>query len=225
MVRTIVISAHGLQIDYEYVIIPNKFRLRPFSKYGTATKQNNILDSYFLNSQENREKYFNRQFKQVFNEEIEEKLIRDIGQDKYDRAKMAEQIFDINTERTQREIDINREKIEEYRERINLILTNRKYQSNINGTRTVQEVIDENHYVITAGANANASVDGGGAPRITTHAPTTNWDEQSFSSYRGYPAAVTFHENRLWFGGTIGQPDGIWASRSNEYFNFNTVVL
>tara|TARA_B100000029_G_C17609036_1_gene968626 strand:- start:1287 stop:3557 length:2271 start_codon:yes stop_codon:yes gene_type:complete len=94
--------------------------------------------------------------------------------------------------------------------------------SNINGTRTVQEVIDENHYVITAGANANASVDGGGAPRITTHAPTTNWDEQSFSSYRGYPAAVTFHENRLWFGGTIGQPDGIWASRSNEYFNFNT---
>ena len=93
---------------------------------------------------------------------------------------------------------------------------------NLNGSRTIQEVIDENHYIITAGQNANASVDGGGAPRITTHAPTTNWDEQSYSAYRGYPAAVAFHENRLWFGGSIGQPDGIWASRSDSYFNFDS---
>jgi hypothetical protein len=91
----------------------------------------------------------------------------------------------------------------------------------INGSRNVQEVIDANHYFITAGTNANASIDGGGAPRITTHAPTINWKEQSYSSYRGFPAAVTFHENRLWFGGTVGQPDGIWASRSSEYFNFD----
>jgi hypothetical protein len=38
---------------------------------------------------------------------------------------------------------------------------------------------------------------------------------------RGYPAAVTFHENRLWFGGTIAQPDGIWASKTASYFNFD----
>tara|TARA_B100000902_G_scaffold396288_1_gene456906 strand:- start:2009 stop:4285 length:2277 start_codon:yes stop_codon:yes gene_type:complete len=93
--------------------------------------------------------------------------------------------------------------------------------ANINGTRTVQEVVDANHYFITAGQNANASVDGGGAPRITTHAPTTEWSEGSWSVYRGYPAAVTFHENRLWFGGTLGQPDGIWASVTNAYFNFD----
>ena len=93
--------------------------------------------------------------------------------------------------------------------------------ANINGTRTIQEVTDANHYYITAGQNANASVDGGGAPRIELHAPTTQWKEQSYSGYRGFPAAVTFHENRLWFGGTIGQPDGIWASRSSEYFNFD----
>ena len=30
------------------------------------------------------------------------------------------------------------------------------------------------------------------------------------------------HENRLWFGGTLGQPDGLWSSQSGEYFNFNT---
>ena len=92
----------------------------------------------------------------------------------------------------------------------------------INGTRTVQEVRNQNVIVVTAGQNANSSAIGGGSPKITTHAPTTEWSEQSYSGYRGYPAAVAFHENRLWFGGTIAQPDGIWASKSAAYFNFDT---
>ena len=91
----------------------------------------------------------------------------------------------------------------------------------INGTRTVQEVRNKNVIVVTAGQNANASAIGGGSPKITTHAPTTEWGEQSYSALRGYPAAVAFHENRLWFGGTIAQPDGIWASQSAAYFNFD----
>ena len=91
----------------------------------------------------------------------------------------------------------------------------------INGTRSIQEVIDENKFIVTAGANANASAIGGGSAKIISHAPTTQWEEQSYSALRGFPAAVTFHENRLWFGGTIAQPDGIWASKSGEYFNFD----
>lgn len=91
----------------------------------------------------------------------------------------------------------------------------------INGTRTVQDIINDNVFVVTAGANANASVVGGGSPKIETHAPTTAWEEQSYSVLRGFPAAVTFHENRLWFGGTIGQPDGLWASVTGEYYNFD----
>ena len=73
----------------------------------------------------------------------------------------------------------------------------------INGSRTIAEIIDKNTYTITAGGNANLSEDGGGLVKIVTHAPTHNWDEQSFSAVRGYPAAVEFHENRLCFGGTI----------------------
>jgi len=92
----------------------------------------------------------------------------------------------------------------------------------INGTRTVQEIVDENVFIVTAGSNASSSAVGGGTPKITTHAPTTAWVEQSYSAYRGYPAAVAFHENRLWFGGTIGQPDGLWGSKSSDYFNFDT---
>ena len=91
----------------------------------------------------------------------------------------------------------------------------------INGTRTVQEIVNDNVFVVTAGANANTNSIGGGSPKIETHAPTTEWEEQSYSNLRGYPAAVAFHENRLWFGGTLSQPDGIWASKSGAYFNFD----
>ena len=92
---------------------------------------------------------------------------------------------------------------------------------NLNGNRTVAEVIDDNTFTFTAGGNANDSVAGGGTPFLETHAPATNWSEQSYSELRGYPGAVTFHQNRLWYGGTISQPDGLWASKSNEFFNFD----
>jgi hypothetical protein len=91
----------------------------------------------------------------------------------------------------------------------------------INGTRTIAEIIDKNTYTITAGGNANLSEDGGGLVKIVTHAPTHNWDEQSFSAVRGYPAAVEFHENRLCFGGTIQEPDAIWMSSVGQFFNFD----
>ena len=93
--------------------------------------------------------------------------------------------------------------------------------SNINGTRTISEIIDENTYKITAGASATSTEDGGGSPKISGTAATTEWFEQSYSAYRGYPQAVTFHEDRLWFAGTPSQPLGIWASRTGKYFDFD----
>ena len=91
----------------------------------------------------------------------------------------------------------------------------------INGTRSITKVISDDKFTITAGSSANASEIGGGTPDITTHAPTTTWDEQSYSALRGYPAAVTFHENRLVFAGTLAQPDTVWFSKSSEYYNFD----
>ncbi len=95
--------------------------------------------------------------------------------------------------------------------------------SNINGARTITAVPDENTFEFTAGSSATAtsSAIGGGSPRIVTGAATTEFSEQSYSSLRGYPAAVTFHQNRLWFGGTLAQPDGIWGSKSGLFFNFD----
>ena len=93
--------------------------------------------------------------------------------------------------------------------------------SNLNGSRTISEIVDENTYTFTAGSNANEAEDGGGNVTITCHAPVDQWDEQSFSAVRGYPAAVTFHENRLCFGGTIAEPDTIWMSKIGSFFNFD----
>jgi hypothetical protein len=47
------------------------------------------------------------------------------------------------------------------------------------------------------------------------------WDEPVFSSRRGWPAAVCFHEDRLWFGGSTSLPDGLFSSRTGFYYNFS----
>ena len=91
----------------------------------------------------------------------------------------------------------------------------------IEGTFTVTQIIDENTFEYDTTHNANSSAIGGGSVRIASIATTTEWYEQSYSSIRGYPGAVTFFEGRLWFAGTTGQPDHIWASKSSEFFNFS----
>jgi len=49
----------------------------------------------------------------------------------------------------------------------------------------------------------------------------SDWDEQLISSHRGYPQAVTFHDNRLWFGGIKSKPASVVASHVGDYFNFS----
>jgi len=72
--------------------------------------------------------------------------------------------------------------------------------------------------------NGNGSRDFGGAGIKITGAnmpPSREWKEQSFCSRNGYPRAITFHQNRLWFGGTINQPDAVFGSQSGDYYNFD----
>lgn len=94
--------------------------------------------------------------------------------------------------------------------------------ASLNGTRVIT-VIDDNRYSFVAGAAATESIDGGG-PSVTfsgANLPTRNWLEQVFSVSNGWPAAVAFHEGRLWFAGTPGLPDGLFSSRLFEYFAFD----
>ena len=96
-------------------------------------------------------------------------------------------------------------------------------QSNMNGSRTIT-VVDDNHYTFTAASSdtATESVDGGGVRvTVSTHAPTRDWQEQVFSTPNGFPKAVTFHEQRLFFAGVTALPDGIQGSNVGQFFKFD----
>jgi len=51
-------------------------------------------------------------------------------------------------------------------------------------------------------------------------AATDIWYEGAWSSYRGFPAAVVFFQNRLIFGNTTAQPQTLWSSKTGDYINF-----
>ena len=75
--------------------------------------------------------------------------------------------------------------------------------------------------VLITGYTSATVVTGTVRKTLSATTATTNWDEASFSAHRGYPNAITFHEDRLWLGGTTSQPDAVWASKTGEYFNFD----
>lgn len=84
-------------------------------------------------------------------------------------------------------------------------------------------VIDDNRYSITVTTAATSSIDGGGPAVFYTSSTTATrtWYEPVFATPNGWPAAVAFHDGRLWFGGTTAQPDGLYGSMINQYFNFD----
>ncbi len=54
--------------------------------------------------------------------------------------------------------------------------------------------------------------------------PTTavsDWRESAFSGPRGWPVSITFHQDRLVFGGSPGHPSGVWMSCVGRHHDFN----
>ena len=56
-------------------------------------------------------------------------------------------------------------------------------------------------------------------------AATKRWSESAWSAKRGYPRAVTFYDDRLWFAGTTYRPQTLWASVVGDYQNFEYGTL
>lgn len=48
-----------------------------------------------------------------------------------------------------------------------------------------------------------------------------NADEDVWSNTRGWVRTATFHQGRLWFGGSKSKPTSVWASKINDFFNFD----
>jgi hypothetical protein len=52
--------------------------------------------------------------------------------------------------------------------------------------------------------------------------PTKDWDELAFSDARGWPVALSFHQNRMVIGGSRDLPNALWFSKSSAFFDFDT---
>lgn len=72
----------------------------------------------------------------------------------------------------------------------------------------------------SVGGTVQAEPDGT-AGNLGGTSAVTDWAEGAFSAVRGYPTAVTFHEQRLVYGGTLTAPQTFWGSVSSAYDNFD----
>ena len=55
---------------------------------------------------------------------------------------------------------------------------------------------------------------------------TGSWEYESgyedvWSSTKGWPRTCTFHEGRLYFGGSKSRPSTVWGSKVSQFFDFN----
>ncbi len=56
---------------------------------------------------------------------------------------------------------------------------------------------------------------------LMSTAATVDWEEQSYSPYRGWPVSVCFHQDRMVIGGSRDLPNRLWMSKSADLFNFD----
>lgn len=78
--------------------------------------------------------------------------------------------------------------------------------------------IATNTFDLQGSSAPSAYVSGGTAKRFSTW----KWALGAFSSSKGYPGVVAFHEERLALGQTSSEPDGWWLSESGSYDSFAT---
>ncbi len=92
----------------------------------------------------------------------------------------------------------------------------------INGTLTAKEAINYGIVKVTAFTNSTVVtvevIDKVLSDNSTDNAITTSmWAEGAWSTYRGFPRTVGFHEDRLWWASSTNDPDRLWASQSGLY--------
>jgi hypothetical protein len=84
---------------------------------------------------------------------------------------------------------------------------------------TIDVVENLPYSVSTTNPNhANSGIDNGWRGQATVR-----WSEGAFSADRGYPRAVAFFEDRLWFGGTDADPQTFWGSKVGRYEDFELI--
>lgn len=69
----------------------------------------------------------------------------------------------------------------------------------------------------TSGTSVTATLD----KNISNTNASTNWAEEVFHNRNGFARSVTFHDQRLIFGGSRDLPNHLFMSKAGEFFNFD----
>ena len=84
--------------------------------------------------------------------------------------------------------------------------------------------IAQGHGKITA-RNSSTEVAVTVVKNFAASSAETKWRLGAFSGTTGFPSAVAFFEQRLFFAGTVDQPQTIFSSRSGDFENFSPSAL
>lgn len=84
--------------------------------------------------------------------------------------------------------------------------------------------------VVLVNVYGEIPVDTQSIQELLNNGATDVWKLGAWSDTTGYPYAVTFHEQRLWFGGSNTEPQTLWGSNSSDYDNmapseYDSIVL
>lgn len=91
------------------------------------------------------------------------------------------------------------------------------------GTCTANLTTDAYEHTGIVKVTAVASATSATCDILTDVGATTavwDWSEGSWSDYRGWPRAVTFHQDRLCFAGTDSEPQTMWMTETGKYTSF-----
>ncbi len=76
-------------------------------------------------------------------------------------------------------------------------------------------------WLITSFVNSTTVVAYTNGTYSVPSAAVSDWRESAFSGPRGWPASITFHQDRLVFGATPSHPSGVWMSCVGAHNNFD----
>lgn len=93
----------------------------------------------------------------------------------------------------------------------------------LNGLLVYVNQLDANTFEIhhnralTAGVDGTSFGAGASGSWVKMNSGTPRWSLEAWSTVNGFPRAVAFFEDRLWWAGTVAEPQTIWASETGNY--------
>ena len=85
----------------------------------------------------------------------------------------------------------------------------------------VRLLVNNKQWLVESVQDARVAIVYSNSPYTLPDHALTDWKEAAFGAKRGWPMSVSFHQNRLVFGGTPSMPNSVWLSKTSEYNNFD----